>query len=227
MKRGEMQKRFNEYFAKIILENCFPNKFQNIEVSDKPDLRYNGNEIGIEVAYCMPKEVVEAFNCIERYEKAEDIPETTLKKAKRAGVTIDEQGVLWNQDSYADNMVIEKTPIRYFLDMVRQKVERLNSKAAGYAEMKSYELFINSPITMPAWFKGETFQTLKNINNREKQYDTIYLLLSEPKLLVFNLKENKCDELLLIEAIDRFAKEAEMFCERERQVEERLKSGEN
>lgn len=219
--------RFNEYFAKIILENCFPNKFQNIEASDKPDLRYNGNEIGIEVAYCMPKEVVEAFNCIERYEKAEDIPEKTLKKARKAGITVDEQGVLWNQDSYADNMVIEKTPIRYFLDMVRQKVKRLNSKAAGYAEMKSYELFINSPITMPAWFKGETFQTLKNINNREKQYDTIYLLLSEPKLLVFNLKENKCDELLLIEAIDRFAKEAEMFCERERQVEERLKSGEN
>lgn len=203
-----MQKRFNEYFAKVILENCFSNKFQNIEVSDKPDLRYNENEIGIEVAYCMPKDVTEAFNCIERYEKAEDIPETTLKKAKRAGVTIDEQGILWNQDSYADNMMIEKTPIRYFLDMVRQKVERLNSKTAGYAEMKSYELFINSPITMPDWFKRETFQTLKNINNREKQYDTIYLLLSEPKLLVFNLKENKCDELLLIEAIDGFVDKA-------------------
>ena len=41
----EMQKRFNEFFAKIILENCFPNKFQNIEVSDKPDLRYNGNKM--------------------------------------------------------------------------------------------------------------------------------------------------------------------------------------
>jgi hypothetical protein len=200
--------RFNEYFAKIILENCFPNKFQNIEVSDKPDLRYNGNKIGIEVAYCMPKDVVEAFNCIERYEKAEDIPEKTLKKAKRAGVTIDEQGVLWSQDSYGDNMAIEKTPIRYFLDMVRQKVERLNSENADYADMKSYELFINSPITMPNWFKRETFQVLKNINNRKKQYDTIYLLLSEPKLLVFNLKENKYDELLLLTWRDKFAEKA-------------------
>ena len=200
--------RFNEYFAKIIFENCFPNKFQNIEVSDKPDLRYNGNKIGIEVAYCMPKDVVEAFNCIERYEKAEDIPEKTLKKAKRAGVTIDEQGVLWSQDSYGDNMAIEKTPIRYFLDMVRQKVERLNSENADYADMKSYELFINSPITMPNWFKRETFQVLKNINNRKKQYDTIYLLLSEPKLLVFNLKENKYDELLLLTWRDKFAEKA-------------------
>lgn len=200
--------RFNEYFAKIILENCFPNKFQNIEVSDKPDLRYNGNKIGIEVAYCMPNDVAEAFYCIERYEKAEDIPEKTLKKARKAGITIDEQGVLWNQDSYGDNIAIEKTPIRYFLDMVRQKVERLNSENADYADMKSYELFINSPITMPNWFKRETFQVLKNINNRKKQYDTIYLLLSEPKLLVFNLKENKYDELLLLTWRDKFAEKA-------------------
>ena len=35
--------------------------------------------------------------------------------------------------------------------------------------MKSYELFINSPITMPDWFKRETFQTLKNINNHQQQ----------------------------------------------------------
>lgn len=211
-----IMRRFNEYFAKVILENCFPNKFQNIEVSDKPDLRYNENEIGIEVAYCMPKDVAEAFNCIKRYEQAAEIPETTLKKSKRAGITIDEQGVLWNQDSYADNMAIDKTPIRYFLDMVRQKVERLNSKTAGYAEMKSYELFINSPITMPDWFKRETFQTLKNINNREKQYDTIYLLLSEPKLLVYSLKENKYDELLLMEAIDKFEEEAVALAKIER-----------
>lgn len=217
MKRGEMQKRFNEYFAKVILENCFPNKFQNIEASDKPDLRYNGNEIGIEVAYCMPKEVVEAFNCIDRYKQAADIPGKTLKKAKRAGVTIDEQGVLWNQDSYADNMAIDKTPIRYFLDMFRQKVERLNSKTAGYAEMKSYELFINSPITMPDWFKIETFQTLKNINNREKQYDTIYLLLSEPKLLIFNLKNGVVSESLLIGAIDKFAGKAVELAKIERE----------
>lgn len=203
-----MQKRFNEYFAKVILENCFPNKFQNIEVSDKPDLRYNGNEIGIEGAYCMPNDVAEAFNCIDRYEKSTDIPEKTLKKSKRSGVMVDGQSVWWDQGSYADNMAIDKTPIRYFLDMVRKKVEKLNSETAGYAEMKSYELFINSPITMPDWFKRETSLVLKNINNRKKQYDTIYLLLCEPKLLVYNLKENKYSELQLWR-VDKYKKTAE------------------
>ena len=61
---------------------------------------------------------------------------------------------------------------------------------------------------MPDWFKIETFQTLKNINNHEKQYDTIYLLLSEPILLVFNLRENKYSELLLIGKTERFVRVA-------------------
>ena len=210
-----MQKRFNEYFAKVILENCFPNKFQNIEVSDKPDLRYNGNEIGIEVAYCMPNDVAEAFNCIKRYEQAADIPEKTLKKAKRSGVMVDGQSVWWKAGAYTDYLDIYETPIRYFLDMVRKKVEKLNSETAGYAEMKSYELFINSPITMPDWFKRETSLVLKNINNRKKQYDTIYLLLCEPKLLVFNLKENKYSELQLWR-VDRYKKTAEKLMSKKR-----------
>lgn len=203
-----MQKRFNEYFAKVILENCFPNKFQNIEVSDKPDLRYNGNKIGIEVAYCMPKDVAEAFNCIDRYEKVADIPKKTLKKAEKVGVRVEKIGVVWHQDSYGDNMSIEKTPIRYFLDMVRQKVDRLNSKNADYAEMESYELFINSPLIIPDWFKEKTFESLKSINNGVRKYDVVYLRVNDQKIFVYNLKENKYEELLLYGALDKFAKRA-------------------
>ena len=203
-----MQKRFNEYFAKIILENCFPNKFQNIEVSDKPDLRYNGNKIGIEVAYCIHKDVAEAFNCIDRYEKAADIPKKTLKKAEKVGVRVEKIGVVWHQDSYGDNMAIEKTPIRYFLDMVRQKVDRLNSKNADYAEMESYELFINSSLIIPDWFKEKTFESLKSINNGVRKYDVVYLRVNDQKIFVYNLKENKYEELLLYGALDKFAKRA-------------------
>lgn len=203
-----MQKRFNEYFAKIILESCFPNKFKNIEVSDKPDLRYNGNKIGIEVAYCMPKDVAEAFNCIDQYEKAADIPKKTLKKAEKVGVRVEKIGVVWHQDSYGDNMAIEKTPIRYFLDMVRQKVDRLNSKNADYAEMESYELFINSAIIIPNWFKEKTFESLKSINNGVRKYDVVYLRVHDQKIFVYNLKENKYEELLLYGALDKFAKRA-------------------
>lgn len=35
-----MKKHFNEYFAKVVLESCFPQKFDILEISDKPDLRH-------------------------------------------------------------------------------------------------------------------------------------------------------------------------------------------
>lgn len=34
------QKRFDEYFAKVVLEKCFPEKFIDLQIADKPDLRY-------------------------------------------------------------------------------------------------------------------------------------------------------------------------------------------
>ncbi len=33
------QKRFDEYFAKVILEKCFPKKFNHLQIVDKPDLQ--------------------------------------------------------------------------------------------------------------------------------------------------------------------------------------------
>ena len=41
---------------------------------------------------------------------------------------------------------IDNSPIKEFVNAVASKVERLNSANANYAEMKSYELFVNSTI---------------------------------------------------------------------------------
>ena len=52
--------RINEYFAKVVLESCFPQKFDVLEISDKPDLRHFVSGTGIEVTYSMPKKEAEA-----------------------------------------------------------------------------------------------------------------------------------------------------------------------
>ena len=62
------KKRFDEYFAKVVLEYCFPKRFTDLQIADKPDLRC-GNAIGIEVTNCMPKEAAEAFNLWHRVAK--------------------------------------------------------------------------------------------------------------------------------------------------------------
>ena len=55
------QKRFNEYFAKLILKYCYKDKYSNLQIADKPDLRDIEHNIGIEVVYSMEQDRSEAL----------------------------------------------------------------------------------------------------------------------------------------------------------------------
>ncbi len=147
------QKRFEEYFAKVVLESCFPDKFVDLQISDKPDLRYK-SEIGIEVTNCMPKRVGEAFNLWHKVAKQGEQTSPRiierldqLKEVEHYG-----RGLVWQQGTYTNN--IDDSPIKHFLNAVEKKVERLNSGNADYSEMQSYELFVNSFIFIPHYQVG-------------------------------------------------------------------------
>lgn len=66
-------------------------------------------------------------------------------------------------------------------------MERLNSKTAKYAEMAHYELFVNSTILIPDEQIMAVIGILKEINNRDKKFETIYLITNEQKLYVFDM----------------------------------------
>ena len=87
------QKRFEEYFVKVILEYCFPEKFSDLHVSDKPDLQ-SSQGIGIEVTNCMPTEVAEAFNLWHRVAKEGDqTPPRILERLEQLDAgQLDEKG---------------------------------------------------------------------------------------------------------------------------------------
>ena len=50
-----MQKRPDEYFAKVVLEMYFPEKFSDLQILDRPDLRDEKHNIGIEVTNAEPQ----------------------------------------------------------------------------------------------------------------------------------------------------------------------------
>lgn len=180
------QKRFEEYFAKVILESCFPDKFVNLKVSDKPDLHY-GNKIGIEVTNCMPTRVAEAFNLWHRAAKqGEQTPPRIIERLEQLDeVQCDKKGLVWNQGTYNDD--IANSPIKYFLKAVKKKVERLNSSNADYSKMDSYELFVNSFILIPFEQFGVVINRFQEINSKPKKFDYIYLLTNEQKILIFDM----------------------------------------
>ena len=181
-----MKKHFNEYFAKVILESCFPQKFDVLEVSDKPDLRHLGSNTGIEVTYSMSKKEAEAINVWHRlYNGKSKNCEKDIERLYRLGIEYDSQLFVWDQGCYDEN--IKQGPIKEFFEAVKQKVERLNSKTAEYADMAHYELFVNSTILIPDDQIMAVIGILKEINNLGKKFETIYLITNEQKLYVFDM----------------------------------------
>lgn len=180
------QKRYEEYFVKVILESCFPDKFVDLQISDRPDLR-SGTNVGIEVTNCMPQKGVEAFNLWHRVAKQrEQTPTRIIERLEQLKeVEHDGTGLVWQQGTYTDN--IDNSPIKHFLNAVEKKVERLNSNNADYAEMKSYELFVNSFIFIPNYQIGAVLERLQELNDKPRRFDYIYLLTNEQKLLIFNM----------------------------------------
>ena len=123
-----MKKHFNEYFAKVVLESCFPQKFDILEISDKPDLRHFVSGTGIEVTYSMPKKEAEAVNVWHRlYNGKSKNCGKDIERLSQLGIEYDSKSFVWDQGCYDG--------IKEFFDAVAQKVERLNSKNAEYANM--------------------------------------------------------------------------------------------
>lgn len=204
------QKRFDEYFAKVILESCYPKRFTDLQISDKPDLRF-GNEIGIEVTNCMPKKVAEAVNLWHRVAKqGEQTPPRILERLEQLKDTVhlEDNNLVWEQGSYV-NDDIDNSPIKGFVNAVASKVERLNSANANYTEMKSYDLFVNSFIDISSVNQIYALSArIKMLNDKPKKFDNIYLITSNQKLFVFDTVNNTFEIKHLYTYLERMADKA-------------------
>lgn len=201
------QRNFDEYFAKVILERCFPEKFPSLEVKDKPDLQC-GTKIGVEVTNCMPQCVVEAFHLRRRARKqGEDTPSRILERIEQIQkVRTEGENSVWYQESDLGDM--DTSPIKYFLDAVKDKVERLNSDTANYADIERYELFVNSFISLEDGQIAKVLHRLSEINAWPRKYSTIYLLIAEQKLLVFDMERERVTPKGLYNRLNDMAEEA-------------------
>lgn len=202
-----MQRRFDEYFAKVILESCFPERFVDLQISDKPDLR-SGNKVGIEVTNCMPPRVAEAFKLWDRVAKQrEQTPPRILGRLEQLDeVQLVDGDLIWMQGLYSQDGLDD------FYRAIEKKVDRLNSPKADYADMEAYELFINSFIMIPMWLIESAIKRIQNINSQPKQFDKIYLITNEQKLLIFDLRSASIKVLYLYSRLECMADKARQLC---------------
>ena len=197
-----MRKNFDEYFAKVVLEFCFPERYHDLEVKDKPDLQ--GKEVGVEVTICTPSTVVQAFKAWYKALKYGGKP-----PKKQKDVYLEKGKLIWNQGVYDDS--IENSPLQQFINSVSKKLERLNNKNANYAELNSYELFVNSALDIDTGdlkIKLAILEELQKLNTKLKKFDKIYLLVINKTMIVFDLVNNIFEIKYLYSRLDVLAQKA-------------------
>lgn len=170
---------YDECYAKIILESFFPDEYQDLQISDRPDLRTKDGNIGIEVTSAIPQKEQEALAL------ASEIPYIDKEKQKgridylkKKGYKYTKYGMLHPPRSYAwtglGNPDIEITFCKDFFSAVAKKLDKLNS--GKYELMARYDLFVISEIYIEEWMPEILLEKLISYSSKRLNYSSIYLL---------------------------------------------------
>ena len=202
------QKRFNEYFAKAILEYCYKDKYSDLVIADKPDLRDTQRNIGIEVAYSMEKDRSEALFLHRQIARVDENRKNNLQKK------LDKIHRKHKNDNYEYEYVgrfengVEDSYLKEIFDCVRKKVEKLN-KNFNYDELDSYELFINSAVPINDELREDfaVLDKLVELNIGKRKYTTIHIL-AYYDLVSFDMIDNEMRRYKLYYAYYKIAERA-------------------
>lgn len=173
--------RYDECFAKIVLERFFPNAYNDLLLSDRPDLRDNKKSIGIEVTSSM------SSDCQEALALACKIPSMSNEKRNKQISYLKKKGYVyteymmthptrcyeWKCSEYPN---IEDTPCGEIFKAVTKKLNKLNSGL--YAPMNRYDLFIFADdVYIDEWMPSEVVKKLNTLSSNILNYTVIYLLV--------------------------------------------------
>lgn len=202
------QRRFGEYFAKVILESCFRDRFDVLEVSDKPDLRHEKSSTGIEVVSSTPSAVVEAMiRWFQMPQADEQRKQDNIDWLKKRGYDYQDNAPFpFKTPVYGDNL--KDTMIGELYDIVKSKIKKLNSSTANYAPFEHYELFVQSNIIIPMFQEFRVVNELSEYNVGEKTFERIYLLSFEQKVYIFDMLSNSVSTKYLYNRLAPMAEKA-------------------
>ena len=169
---------YYECLAKLVLESAFPNRYNNLQVIDKPDLQGN---VGIEVTQAdsakdleIESNMVKASYCENEEEK-----KRYMERMSQLGVPYTEPVQIW--PGYIPSFdETRKATIR--------KVNRL--KQGGYKYFPTYELFIITNM----WFNEKVVNDATDFffsQNGAEGYETVYVLSQGNFLHVFEIESKK------------------------------------
>ncbi len=163
-----MQKRYYEFYAKVIIEEIFN---INLEVIDKPDLHNEVENIGIEFtsAEDSDNKEIESLGIILAENKAKN-RENVIKKIKSKGGKYTQWFILGKATSFEEDK-------KRIYNAIENKLKKLNLSA--FKKFKENDLSVFSTIRKIKKEEQKDFlEEIKEIQSKyQNKFDKIYLLL--------------------------------------------------
>ena len=174
---------YEECCALLVLKELFPDRYNTLEISDKPDLQ--GVNVGVEVTIADDKNHQEALkNWVKAYHCDDE------KKRKRYIGRMKQLGV-----EYTGGIQFwpGRVPsLKYVKESVNTKIGKLKSR--NYEEFPSYELFIFTDTWMHENILKEMEKFLAD-SNVFKYFNRVYVFEQESNLHIF--EENNYQRVVI------------------------------
>lgn len=192
--KKELWKKYDEQFAKLILEYVDENKYSNLQCMDKPDLQMADKSLGIEVASVVSEVEGAIAGNFLNYIDENIKPDKRVKaqqNLERVGCNIKFPGVMiWPSKSNKDEE-------NNLINIYTKKLLKLKSyKEQGFDNIGIFLLNYNPTIRYNI---SELANVLKS-KFPEKDYDKIFycsankvLVLDENKNILISIVINKAD----------------------------------
>lgn len=183
--KSKPQYRWEECYAKLVLESLFPERFFQLEFADKPDLQNRVSDMGIEVTTAVPereKKLDSLYSKLENSQgKAEQRERYKNTISRLGGIYLDE-GIAFNWADYDDPQK------RY--SAFEQKLKKLNG--GGYTMFDKQYIFITDKSMCSSNQLEAINAELSNIQAYySSRFDSVFLYFFGGALFEFNLRPGK------------------------------------
>ena len=181
------KERYQECYAKVLLERCVPEYRNGIELQDRPDLYCCGCDTGIEVTGIIGKERSEALRLLQRLRDVpDDVRRRRIERLIQLGVEFSHGTPILPMISYRDGL--DSKPYLDLYAAIKKKLKKLNSK--GFKQYSKNALLVFSEL-MFLW--GDQYKIVDRLRDCqedfETKFDTIYIV-THYKLMRYDMDSN-------------------------------------
>lgn len=186
-----LKTKYDECYAKIVLEELYPEEFYDLELKDKPDLQMENGQRGIEVVISEDKKDLESESLYSK------IVHDKIRNKAKAIKKIEKLGSIYNGNLFSSG----KDSFDFIIGSFNDKINKLNG--GGYANFKWNYLFSRSSIIADDRMIKEAIQEMQIIQaSKERKFYKVFILVPE-ELYCLDLYNN-CYEIKPIDSTLQF-----------------------